>query len=72
MTGLLTDLYQLTMAAGYFEAGKAQQIASFELFFRHLPRYRNYVLSAGLEQVVEYLTNLRFTEEEVSYLRSLP
>jgi nicotinate phosphoribosyltransferase len=72
MTGLLTDLYQLTMAAGYFEAGKAGEIATFELFFRHLPRYRNYVLSAGLEQVVEYLTNLRFTDEEITYLRSLP
>ena len=55
MTGLLTDLYQLTMAAGYFEAGKAQEVATFELFFRHLPRYRNYVVAAGLEQVVEYL-----------------
>ena len=72
MTGLLTDLYQLTMAAGYFEAGKAREIASFELFFRHLPRYRNYVLSAGLEQVVEYLTDLRFTEDEIQYLRGLP
>ena len=72
MTGLLTDLYQLTMAAGYFEAGKAREIASFELFFRHLPRYRNYVLSAGLEQVIEYLTNLRFTNEEITYLRGLP
>jgi nicotinate phosphoribosyltransferase len=72
MTGLLTDLYQLTMAAGYFEAGKAQEIASFELFFRHLPRYRNYVVSAGLEQVIDYLTNLHFTEDEVRYLRQLP
>jgi len=72
MTGLQTDLYQLTMAAGYFESGKAQEIASFELFFRHLPRYRNYVLSAGLEQVVEYLTNLHFTEDEIRYLQSLP
>ena len=72
MTGLLTDLYQLTMAAGYFESGKAREIASFELFFRHLPRYRNYVLTAGLEQVVEYLTSLEYTDEEVNYLRSLP
>jgi nicotinate phosphoribosyltransferase len=72
MTGLLTDLYQLTMAAGYFESGKANEIASFELFFRHLPRYRNYVLSAGLEQVVEYLTTLRFTDEEIRYLKGLP
>ncbi len=72
MTGLLTDLYQLTMAAGYFESGKADELATFELFFRHLPRYRNYVLAAGLEQVVEYLQNLHFTGEEIAYLKSLP
>ncbi len=72
MTGLLTDLYQLTMAAGYFEAGKAGEIATFELFFRHLPRYRNYVLAAGLEQVVEYLAELHFTGDEIRYLKSLP
>src|ERR1700724_1110496 len=72
MTGLLTDLYQLTMAAGYFESGKAGEVATFELFFRHLPRYRNFVLAAGLEQVVEYLQNLHFEDEEIRYLRSLP
>src|SRR5579864_391347 len=72
MTGLLTDLYQLTMAAGYFESGKDAEIATFELFFRHMPRYRNFVLAAGLEQVVEYLQNLHFEEEEIRYLRSLP
>ncbi len=72
MNGLITDLYQLTMAAGYFETGKGQELASFELFFRRLPRYRNFVLAAGLEQAAQYLLNLRFTAEEVSYLRSLP
>jgi nicotinate phosphoribosyltransferase len=72
MTGLLTDLYQLTMAAGYFESGKAAEVATFELFFRHLPRYRNFVLAAGLEQVVDYLQNLHFEEEEIRYLQSLP
>ena len=72
MTGLLTDLYQLTMAAGYFESGKAKEVATFELFFRHLPRYRNFVLAAGLEQAVEYLQNLRFEEEEIRYLQTLP
>ena len=72
MTGLLTDLYQLTMAAGYFESGKADELATFELFFRHLPRYRNYVLAAGLEQVVEYLQNLSSRANEIRYLKSLP
>ncbi len=70
--GLLTDLYQLTMAAGYYEAGKAQQHATFELFVRRLPPNRNFLLAAGLEQAVEYLLNLRFTAEEIAYLRGLP
>ncbi|MGA2597889.1 MAG: nicotinate phosphoribosyltransferase [Bryobacteraceae bacterium] len=72
MGGLLTDLYQLTMAAGYFQAGKTREIATFELFFRKLPRYRNFVLGAGLAQVVDYLLNVHFTEDEVRYLEKLP
>jgi nicotinate phosphoribosyltransferase len=72
VTGLSTDLYQLTMAAGYFEAGKQSEVATFELFFRRLPRYRNYVVSAGLAQAVDYLLNLKFTDEEIDYLRGLP
>jgi nicotinate phosphoribosyltransferase len=71
-TGLLTDLYQLTMAAGYYEAGKAAERATFELFFRKLPPDRNFVVAAGLQQAVEYLLDLRFTSEEIRYLRSLP
>jgi nicotinate phosphoribosyltransferase len=72
MTGLLTDLYELTMAAGYYEAGKSHEIATFELFFRRLPRYRNYVVAAGLTQAVDYLLNLKFTDPEMEYLRGLP
>ncbi len=71
MTGLLTDLYELTMAAGYFEAGKATQKATFELSIRRLPTRRNFVIAAGLAQCVEYLLNLRFTPEEIEYLRGL-
>ncbi len=71
-TGLLTDLYQLTMAAGYFEAGKQGERATFELFVRHLPHQRNFILAAGLAQAVEYLLALRFTAEEIEYLRGLP
>jgi nicotinate phosphoribosyltransferase len=72
MNGLLTDLYQLTMAAGYFQAGKTEESATFELFVRRFPRDRNYLIAAGLEQAVEYLLNLRFTREETNYLRTLP
>jgi len=69
--GLHTDLYQLTMAAGYFEAGKMQERATFELFVRRLPHNRNFILAAGLAQVVEYLQNLRFQPDEIEYLRTL-
>jgi nicotinate phosphoribosyltransferase len=72
MNGLLTDLYELTMAAGYFEAGKAEEKATFELTIRHLPRNRNYAIAAGLPEVVDYLLNLSFTPEEIEYLRGLP
>lgn len=72
MTGLLTDLYQLTMAAGFFEAGKSAEKATFELFLRRLPPNRNFVVAAGLAQVVEYLQEIRFSEEELDYLRGLP
>ncbi len=70
--GLLTDFYQLTMAAGYFEAGKTRERATFELFLRRLPHNRNFVIAAGLEQVVDYLLKLEFTASEIKYLRELP
>jgi nicotinate phosphoribosyltransferase len=60
------------MAAGYFEAGKAAQTATFELSIRRLPNHRNFVVATGLAQCVEYLLNLRFTSEEIAYLRGLP
>ncbi len=72
MNGLVTDLYELTMAAGYFQAGKAGDRASFELSIRRLPEDRSYILVAGVQQAIEYLLNLSFTPAEISYLRSLP
>jgi nicotinate phosphoribosyltransferase len=72
MNGLLTDLYELTMAAGYFEAGKRAEIATFELTIRRLPPNRNFVLAAGLPQAVDYLQNLSFSPDEIDYLKGLP
>lgn len=72
MNALLTDLYELTMSAGYFMAGKTREIATFELAIRRLPKSRNYVLAAGLAQAVAYLQNLSFDEAEIAYLRQLP
>src|SRR5689334_7170171 len=60
------------MAAGYFNAGKTAERATFELFVRRLPHNRNFILAAGLAQAVEYLLDLRFTGEEIRYLRGLP
>ena len=71
--GLNTDLYELTMAAGYFENGKAAETTTFLLFFfRRLPRCRSFVMARGLAHVVDYLLNLRFESEEIRYLQGLP
>ena len=72
MNALLTDLYELTMAAGYFDTGRSAQKGAFELAIRRLPPNRNFVLTAGVPQVVDYLLNLHFTAEEIDYLRGLP
>lgn len=70
-SGLLTDLYELTMAAGYIETGFEAR-ATFELFVRALPARRNYLIAAGLEQALDFLENVHFTREEVAYLRRHP
>lgn len=71
MSGLATDLYQLTMAAAYL-ANNRDCRASFELFARWLPPGRSYLLTAGLEQALQYLRDLSFSAEEIDYLRDLP
>jgi nicotinate phosphoribosyltransferase len=70
-SGLLTDLYELTMAAGYFQTGFDGR-ATFELFIRHLPPHRNYLVAAGLEEAVDFLEHLDFTSSEIDYLRNHP
>ncbi len=69
----MTDLYQLTMAAGYVEHGEHENIqATFELFVRRLPSNRGFLVTAGLAEAVQYLQELAFTEAELNYLRKLP
>jgi nicotinate phosphoribosyltransferase len=70
-SGLLTDLYELTMAAGYLQT-RFEARASFELFVRHLPPRRNYLVAAGLEQALQFLENVHFTADEIAYLRRHP
>ncbi len=60
------------MAAGYYDAGKAHQKATFEFTIRRLPAHRNYVIAAGLPQAIDYLLNLSFDAAEIAYLQGLP
>ena len=66
---MLTDFYEITMANGYFESGMADDIAYFDMFFRKVPDGGGYAIMAGLEQLIDYLKNLKFTEEDIEYLR---
>lgn len=70
-SGLLTDLYELTMAAGYVQ-NRVAACATFELFVRSLPRRRNYLVTAGLDQALDFLENVSFSDKDISYLRELP
>ncbi len=66
---MLVDFYELTMANGYLENGLAEAVTCFDLFFRKVPDQGGYAIFAGLEQVIEFLQNLRFTEADLQYLR---
>jgi nicotinate phosphoribosyltransferase len=70
-TALSTDLYEITMMAGYHAAG-LNAPASFELYARELPAHRSFLIAAGLEQALDYLESLRFRPEDIQYLRRLP
>lgn len=67
---LLTDFYEMTMAAGYLEQGKGQEIACFDLFFRSIPETGGFAIMAGVEQMIDYLNHLEFKPEDLEYLRS--
>ena len=66
---MLVDFYELTMANGYLENGMGNVTACFDLFFRKVPDQGGYAVMAGLEQAIDYLNNLHFTEADIQYLR---
>ena len=68
---MMTDLYQLTMMYGYFKTGMRDNLATFDMFYRSKDATTHYAIMAGLEQLIEYLENLRFDEESLNYLRGL-
>ena len=66
---MLTDFYELTMANGYFLNGKGDEITQFDMFFRTVPDNGGFAIMAGVEQLSQYLENLKFTEDDIEYLR---
>ena len=66
---MLCDFYELTMGNGYFENGYKDRITYFDVFFRKVPDGGGYAIAAGLEQLIDYIENLHFTEEDIAYLR---
>ena len=67
---MLTDFYELTMGNGYFQTGVADQICYFDIFFRSVPDGGGFAIAAGLEQVISYIRDLHFDEDDIAYLRS--
>ena len=67
---MLTDFYELTMANGYFENGIGDKIGYFDMYFRKIPDDGGFAIMAGVEQIVEYIKNLHFTDADIEYLRS--
>lgn len=67
---MLTDFYELTMANGYLHKGMQDRQVVFDMFFRRIPDGGGYAIVAGLEQLMQYLDNLQFSEEDLAFLRS--
>ncbi len=67
---MLCDYYELTMGSGYFESGMKDKITYFDLFFRKVPDNGGFAICAGLSQVIEYIKNLHFSEEDIEFLRT--
>lgn len=67
---MLTDYYEFTMSNGYFLNGMKDKVAVFDMFFRNIPDNGGFAIFAGLEQLVHYLENLRFTPQDIEYFRS--
>ncbi|MBE6651606.1 MAG: nicotinate phosphoribosyltransferase [Ruminococcaceae bacterium] len=67
---MLCDFYELTMANGYFESGKKDEIVYFDCFFRTIPDGGGFAVAAGLEQLIDYIENIKFTDEDIEYLKT--
>ena len=66
----MTDFYELTMSAGYLDEGYVDKIAVFDMFFLRVPDGGGYAVMAGLQQFIDAVDHLKFTDEDITYLRS--
>ena len=67
---LLCDFYELTMSRGYFHSDVKDKIAYFDVFYRRVPDGGGYAIAAGLEQIADYIKELRFNDDDIEYLRN--
>ena len=67
---LLTDFYEFTMANGFYKEGMGEKTAYFDMFFRRVPDNGGFAILAGIEQVIEYIKEIKFTSDDIEYLRS--
>ena len=68
---MVMDLYELTMSNGYFLEGHEDHMATFEVFFRKIPDNGGFAIFAGLAQVIDYIEDMHFDDEDIEYFRSL-
>ena len=69
-TPMLTELYEFSMADGYFSNGMENTVACFDLLFRRVPDNGGFAVMAGLRQVIDYLSDMHFTAEDLAFLRT--
>ena len=67
---MLCDFYELTMGHGYFQTGYKDRITYFDVFFRDVPDKGGFAIAAGLEQIIDYILDLHFDDDDIEYLRS--
>ena len=68
---MMTDLYELTMMQGYYKFGKKDKVAVFDMFYRDNPFGSSFAIAAGLDQLIDYIRDLHFSDDDIEYLRSL-
>ena len=66
---MIMDLYELTMSNGVFDSDMRDTITYFDMFFRRVPDKGGYAIMAGLEQLIEYMNNLKFTDDDIDYFK---